>query len=173
MAILIADSGATKCEWCLLNGNKKNIIVTQGLSPYFLNTNQIEAILRKDLLPALTKHNIDTVHFYGTGCLRPENAKIVQKAIKAVFKDAVVNVSHDMTAAARALCGSEKGIACNLGTGSFCCLYNGKKIVRDTPGIGYVLGDEGSGAYLGKKVVQYYMYKTFDEDLRYKFDLKY
>ena len=173
MAILIADSGATKCEWCLLNGNKKDIIVTQGLSPYFLNTNQIEAILRKDLLPALAIHDIDTVHFYGTGCLRPENAKIVQKAIQAVFKEAVVNVSHDMTAAARALCGNEKGIASNLGTGSFCCLYNGKKIVRDTPGIGYVLGDEGSGVYLGKKVVQYYMYKTFDEDLRYKFDLKY
>lgn len=173
MAILIADSGATKCEWCLLNGNKKKIIITQGLSPYFLNTKQIETILRNDLLPSLTSHVIDTVYFYGTGCLRPENAKIVQKAIKAVFEGATIQVSHDMTAAARALCGNEKGIACNLGTGSFCCLYNGKKIVRETPGIGYVLGDEGSGAYLGKKVIQYYMYKTFDEDLRYKFDLKY
>jgi glucosamine kinase len=173
MGILIADSGATKCEWCLLDGNKKQMVITQGLSPYFLNTQQIEAILRNELLPALSKPLVDTVYFYGTGCLRPENAKIVQKAIKAVFKDAAVDVSHDMTGAAKALCGNEKGIASNLGTGSFCCFYNGKKIVKDSPGIGYVLGDEGSGAYLGKKVIQYYLYKTFDEDLRYKFDQKY
>jgi glucosamine kinase len=173
MGILIADSGATKCEWCLLDGNKKQMVITQGLSPYFLNTQQIEAVLRNELLPALSKPLVDTVYFYGTGCLRPENAKIVQKAIKAVFKDAAVDVSHDMTGAAKALCGNEKGIASNLGTGSFCCFYNGKKIVKDSPGIGYVLGDEGSGAYLGKKVIQYYLYKTFDEDLRYKFDQKY
>lgn len=173
MAILIADGGATKCEWCLLSGNRKKIITTQGLSPYFLNSAQIEAVIRKDLVPALGKSSVDVVYFYGTGCLRPENARVVQRAIKAVFANAEINVSHDMTAAAKALCGDTKGMACNLGSGSFCCLYNGKKIVRDTPGIGYILGDEGSGAYLGKKVIQYYMYKTFDEDLRYKFDLKY
>ena len=121
-------------------------------------------------LPSLI---VETVYFYGTGCLNPANAKIVQKAIKAVFVNAKANVSHDMAGAARALCGNEKGIACNLGTGSFSCFYNGKKIVLDRPGIGYVLGDEGSGAYLGRKVIQYYLYKTFDEELRYKFDHKY
>jgi glucosamine kinase len=173
MAILIADSGATKCEWCLLNGSKKQIVMTQGLSPYFLNSVQIESILRNELLPSLKNPTVSTVYFYGTGCLNPANAKIVQKAIKAVFKDALVNVSHDMMGAAKALCGNEKGIACILGTGSNSCFYNGRKIVRNSPGLGYVLGDEGSGAYLGKKVIQYYLYKTFDEDLRYKFDLKY
>ena len=78
-----------------------------------------------------------------------------------------------MLAAARALCGNEKGIACILGTGSNSCYYNGKRIVKNSPGLGYVLGDEGSGAYLGKKVIQYYLYGTFDEDLKYRFDLKY
>jgi N-acetylglucosamine kinase-like BadF-type ATPase len=78
-----------------------------------------------------------------------------------------------MLAAARALCGNKKGIACILGTGSNSCYYNGSKIVRNTPSLGYVLGDEGSGAYLGKKVVQYYLYNTFDEELRALFDAKF
>lgn len=173
MAILIADSGSTKCEWCLLNGNKKQVVVTQGLSPYFLNTAQIELIIRNELLPAFHRPVVDIVHFYGTGCLNPANAKIVKKAIKAVFQKAEINVSHDLMGAAKALCGNEKGIACILGTGSNSCFFNGKKIVKNSPGLGYILGDEGSGAYLGKKVIQYYLYRTFDEDLRYKFDEKY
>ena len=78
-----------------------------------------------------------------------------------------------MVAAARGLNGNKKGVACNLGTGSFCVYYNGKKIAKRAPGIGYVLGDEGSGAYLGKKVLQYYLYNTFDEELQYKFEGKY
>ena len=76
-------------------------------------------------------------------------------------------------AAARSLCGNQKGIASILGTGSNSCYFNGKKIVKNSPGIGYVLGDEGSGAYLGKKVVQYYLYNTFDIELKEKFDAKY
>jgi N-acetylglucosamine kinase-like BadF-type ATPase len=173
MAILIADSGSTKCEWCLMNGNKTEVVITQGLSPYFLNKAQIESVLRNELLPALKKPVVDIVYFYGTGCLNPANAKIVQKAIQSVFENAEVNVSHDLMGAAKALCGNDKGITCILGTGSNSCYYNGKKIVKNSPGIGYVLGDEGSGAYLGKKVIQYYLYKTFDEDLRFKFDDKY
>ena len=173
MAILIADSGATKCEWYLLNEVEGTSSFTQGLSPYFLTGQQIETVLREELLPALASSPVDSVFFYGTGCLKPENAKIVENAITAVFKNATVFVSHDMLAAARALCGKEEGIACNLGTGSFSCFYDGEKIVRDRPGIGYVLGDEGSGAYLGRKVVQYFLYETFDEELRYKFDDKY
>jgi len=170
MAILIADSGSTKCEWCLLNGKKEVIVATQGLSPYFLNASQIETILRNELLPSVKNVLVEAVYFYGTGCLNPANAKLVQKAIRAVFHDAETHVTHDLMGAAKALCGDQKGIACILGTGSNSCYYNGRKIVKNSPGIGYVLGDEGSGAYLGKKVIQYYLYNTFDEDLRYKFD---
>jgi N-acetylglucosamine kinase-like BadF-type ATPase len=174
MAILIADSGATKCEWCFVDdNNKKKILFTQGISPYFLNSLQIESILTNELLPGLKKKQPDAIYYYGTGCINPANAKIVEKALRNVFSDAKISVTHDLMAAARALCGHEKGIACILGTGSNSCYFDGKKIQKNSPGIGYVLGDEGSGAYLGKKVVQYYLYNTFDDELRFKFDLKY
>ena len=121
----------------------------------------------------MKKITVDEVHYYGTGCANPNNARLVKKAIQKVFAQARVEVDHDLTAAARALCIKKKGVACILGTGSNSCFYNGKKIVKNSPGLGYILGDEGSGAYLGKKVIQYYLYKTFDEELIAKFDAKY
>jgi glucosamine kinase len=170
---LIADSGATKAEWCLVRKGKTQTFFTQGISPYFLNTEQITAILNSELAPSFKRVNIDEIHYYGTGCANPDNARSVKKAIQKVFQNAKVHVDHDLAAAARALCGRKKGIACILGTGSNSCYYNGKKIVKNSPGLGYVLGDEGSGAYLGKKVLQYYLYNTFDEDLASRFDAKY
>lgn len=170
---LIADSGATKAEWCLLINGKARTIFTQGISPYFLNTEQIKDLLQKELLPKLKKVEPGEVFYYGTGCANPANAKSVKKALQQVFPDSSIDVNHDLTAAARALCGREKGVACILGTGSNSCYYDGKKIVKNSPGLGYVLGDEGSGAYLGKKVIQYYLYNTFDEELRGRFDLTY
>ena len=170
---LIADSGATKAEWCLLQEGKKKTIFTPGLSPYFLTTDAIADTVRQQLVPKLKNAPVDSIFFYGTGCANPENAKSVKKALSSVFPGARVTVNTDLMAAARAVCGREKGLACILGTGSNSCYYNGKSIVKNSPGIGYVLGDEGSGAYLGKKVVQYYMYNTFDEDLRARFDAKF
>ena len=170
---LIADSGATKTEWCLLNGSKKTIFITQGMSPYFISAEQMETILITELKPRLKKINIDEIYYYGTGCSNPGNANMVKKVFKDIFPDAQIEVTHDLMAAAKALCGNEKGIACILGSGSNSCYYNGKKIVKNSPGLGYILGDEGSGAYLGKKVIQYYLYDTFDEDLRSRFDAKF
>ena len=170
---LIADSGATKAEWCLLTGGQKKTIITQGISPYFLNTEQITDLLLKELKPELKNIEVDEIYYYGTGCANPENAKSVKKALNKVFPDAKAAVTHDLMAAARALCGRKKGIACILGTGSNSCYYDGKKIVKNSPGLGYVLGDEGSGAYLGKKVIQYYLYGTFDDELRGRFDVAY
>jgi N-acetylglucosamine kinase-like BadF-type ATPase len=170
---LIADSGATKAEWCLMNNGKKKTIFTQGISPYFLTTEQIRDLLLKELKPKLKNALIDEIYYYGTGCANPENAKSVKKALKEVFAGAKVEVTHDLMAAARALCGRKKGIACILGTGSNSCYYNGKKIIKNSPGLGYILGDEGSGAYLGKKVLQYYLYGTFDDELRGRFDVTY
>lgn len=173
MNILIADSGSTKCEWCLLHGGKKKRVDTQGISPYFLDAAGIEKVLREELLPGLGKAQVDVVYYYGTGCKDPRNQKVVQKAIRRVFPKAKPHVTHDLMGAALALCGNSKGISCILGTGSNSCYFDGRKIVKNSPGLGYVLGDEGSGAYLGKKVLQYYLYNTFDEELRYKFDAKY
>ncbi len=173
MNILIADSGSTKCEWCMLSGGRKKILETQGLSPYFLSREQIVQVLIRELMPGLGNRKFDRVFFYGTGCASTENKTLVHRAIKQVFPTAEVEVDHDLKGAARALCGESKAIACILGTGSNSCYFDGRKIVKNSPGLGYVLGDEGSGAYLGKKVLQHYLYHTFDEELRYKFDAKY
>lgn len=170
---LIADSGATKAEWCLLRNGRKKTIFTQGISPYFLNTDQIADLLKKELLPGVKNAGITEVFYYGTGCANPANVVSVKKAILRVFPGVKAMVTHDLMGAARALCGHKKGIACILGTGSNSCYYNGKTIVKNSPGLGYVLGDEGSGAYLGKKVIQYYLYGTFDDELRGRFDLTY
>jgi glucosamine kinase len=173
MNILIADSGATKCEWCLLQNGKRRKIETQGISPYFLDAAGIGGVLERELVPALKKAVVDEVFYYGTGCKDANNAKMVQRAIRRVLPGAKVHVTHDLMGAALALSGRAKGICSILGTGSNSCYFDGQKIVRNSPGLGYVLGDEGSGAYLGKKVIQYYLYNTFDEELRYKFDFQF
>jgi len=174
MAILLADSGATKCEWCLTGSKKqKKLVVTKGISPYFMNAGQIEALLRDELLPSLQKTAVTKLFFYGTGMRNPDNVNMLKKSLRKVFPKASVEINDDMVGAARGLNGNKKGLTCNLGTGSFCVYYNGKTISKRAPGIGYVLGDEGSGAYLGKKVLQYYLYNTFDDELKYKFEAKY
>ena len=172
-SILIADSGSTKTDWCLLSGRKRTAVVTQGLSPYFLSEAQMSSVISSEVATALGKKKVDEVYFYGTGCNTTANTSLVKKALKHNFKDANVHVDTDLVAAAKALCGDEKGIVCILGTGSNSCYYNGKKIVKNSPGIGYILGDEGSGAYLGRKVLQYYLYDTYDEDLRSRFDAQF
>src|ERR1700678_910539 len=140
MNILIADSGSTKCEWCLLYEGKKKKIDTQGLSPYFLDADGIGRVLDGELLPALGKRGVDRVFYYGTGCMNPDNRKIVTRALRRVFEDAEVHVTHHLMGAAVALCGTDKGIACILGTGSNSCYFDGRRIVKNSPGLGFVLG---------------------------------
>ncbi|MEN9686610.1 MAG: hypothetical protein RLZZ28_2396 [Bacteroidota bacterium] len=170
---LIADSGATKCEWKLLQNGKAKTIHTQGISPYFLNYEQIIALLSKELVPKLKNAVVTHIHFYGTGLSNAANAGLIKKVLKSLFPKAKIEVQTDLLAAARALCGRKKGIACILGTGANSCYYDGRKIVKNSPGLGYILGDEGSGAYLGKKVVQYYLYHTFDEELKARFEKRF
>ncbi|MFY7879126.1 MAG: BadF/BadG/BcrA/BcrD ATPase family protein [Lacibacter sp.] len=171
---LLADSGATKAEWCLLKGTKKKILFTQGISPYFMNTEQIVKMLNEELKPHLKREQIDVIHYYGTGCSNPDNIKSIRKALKQVFTTtSKIHVDHDLMGAARALCKNQKGIACILGTGSNSCYFNGKKIVKNSPGLGYVLGDEGSGAYLGRKVLQHFLYNSFDEELMARFNARF
>ena len=170
---LIADSGATKCEWCLITNGKKKTILTQGINPYFLDEAQIVTILNKSLIPKLKEVIIEEVFFYGTGLSNANNALVVKKVLKTLFKKAKIIIETDLTAAARALCGKKKGIACILGTGSNSCYYDGKKMQKNSPGIGYILGDEGSGAYLGKKVIQHFLYNTFDEEIMARFEKRF
>jgi N-acetylglucosamine kinase-like BadF-type ATPase len=126
---IIADSGSTKAEWCLLDGKRKKTFFTQGISPYFLDGDQIGDIVTKGVKDKLKEAAPFEVFYYGTGCANPNNVKIVKKALQKVFPGAKVSVDHDLSGAAKALCGNEKGVACILGTGSNSCYYNGKKIV--------------------------------------------
>jgi glucosamine kinase len=170
---LIADSGSSKAEWCLISDGRIKTILTQGISPYFLNASQITELLLKELYPRLKKIKVDEVFYYGTGCASAANARLVKKAVQRVFPNTAIEVNDDLLGAARALCGRKRGIGCILGTGSNSCYYDGKKVVKNSPGLGYVLGDEGSGAYLGKRVIQYYLYNTFDDELMGRFDATY
>ncbi|AYD46975.1 N-acetylglucosamine kinase [Arachidicoccus soli] len=170
---LIADSGATKCSWYLMEKKKNTKVATTGLNPYFLKPESILDVLSQYLLPALNNKKVDEIYFYGAGLSTIENKKIMRKILSKTFPDATIEINSDLIAAARATCGHSKGVVSILGTGSGCAYFNGKKIIQEQNGIGYVLGDEGSGAYLGRKVLQYYLYKTFDEDLMNAFEKKY
>ena len=170
---IIADSGATKCQWTVVQKNKKKTITTIGISPYFLNIEEIVLILNKAFDKKIDCSAIKDIYFYGTGLSNQDNVVVIKKALKQVFKKANLDIQTDLMAIARAACMDQKGVVCILGTGSNAGFYNGKKITKNSPGLGYVLGDEGSGAYLGKKVLQYFLYQTFDEDLMNAFEQKY
>lgn len=171
---LIADSGSTKAEWSLLGTKETGRYTTTGISPYFLNATQIQDLIQKELLPQLPPDvQIGEVHYYGTGCLQRKSVEIVETALKSVWPVADFEVNHDLMGAARALCGKEPGIASILGTGSNSCYFDGTVVKKNNPGLGYVLGDEGSGAFLGRKLLQLYLYNSFDEELKARFDAQY
>ena len=152
--ILIADSGATKTDWCI--GQKQtdaSIIQTQGINPFHQSKEHIEKVLTEELLPQISKTGpITHIHFYGAGCT-PEKSVIVKEELAKLFPDATIDVQSDLLGAARSLCGRKEGIACILGTGSNSCFYDGEKITANVSPLGYILGDEGSGAHLGKRLV--------------------
>jgi N-acetylglucosamine kinase-like BadF-type ATPase len=150
--ILIADCGSTKIEWCLLD-NKEIVkqIVTCGMNAIMLTEAEIEQRLRDELSNEVSGFNVSDVYFYGAGCISDDICNNVAKAIRANIPTAKnVEVSTDLLAAARALCGNKPGIACILGTGSNSCYYDGTNICDNVSPLGYILGDEGSGAVLGK-----------------------
>lgn len=168
--ILIADSGGTKCEWRIVSGEKKKKFITEGLSPYFFTSEQISEVIAKKVMPKIKTDTPDFVFFYGTGLGNKDNLFLIKKILKKHFNSSSIHADTDILGAARALSGNEKGNVCILGTGSNCCFYNGNKITKSFPGLGYVLGDEGSGAYMGRKVIQHYLYDIFDADLKAAFD---
>lgn len=151
---LIADSGATKTDWCIgQDQTNAHIIQTQGINPFHQFSEHIGKVLKEELLPQLKEaENISQIYFYGAGCT-PEKSPIVKEALQALFPQAEIEVKSDLLGAARSLCGKEPGIACILGTGSNSCEYDGEKITSNVSPLGYILGDEGSGAVLGKRLV--------------------
>ncbi len=152
-ATLIADSGATKTDWCLIQGG--DIIkrfIGKGISPIFQTQDEISEEVKQFVYPNFNKWNIDAIHFYGTGCI-PEKIPAVRNALHNSFPIEVIDVYSDLVAAAHSLCGRTSGIACILGTGSNSCEWDGDGIVNQISPLGFILGDEGSGASLGKKLV--------------------
>ena len=154
--ILIADSGSTKTDWCVVEKGKLiQQISTKGTNPFFQSEEEISNEIATALLPQLTTNAFDAVYFYGAGCGFPDKIAMVHRAIIRHLQVSgdEVEVNTDMLAAARGLCGHEAGIACILGTGSNSCFYNGKEIISNISPLGFILGDEGSGAVLGKLLV--------------------
>ncbi|MGD8749018.1 MAG: hypothetical protein PVI44_11165 [Balneolaceae bacterium] len=166
MSILIADSGATKTEWCLAEENGTETYLTEGLNPYYHTTASITRVVEHNLKPKLDGAKIEEIHFYGAGCDSEEKNQVVQQALRGAFPHASVNVYHDLLGAARACFLHEAGIACILGTGSNSCLYDGDKIVEHIPSLAFILGDEGSAGYFGKKLINKYFRFEIPDDLR-------
>lgn len=156
--IIIADGGSTKTNWCLLNESGRKIhFNTEGYNPYFATTEYIIDSLRKNLPTHLELDKVKEVNYYGAGCSTEANVNIVHKAMQTVFNQAHIYIGHDLLAACRALLGVTEGFAAILGTGTNTCLYDGQKISLNIDSLGYFLGDEGSGAYIGKRILRDYM----------------
>ena len=175
--ILIADSGSTKTDWRLVDDNKSiHQFSTAGFNPLFQSTEDISKEIREKLVPSLgsLREGISDpaaeIFFYGASCSSDERCKIVSDAISENFPGARIEVDHDLLGAARALCGHSEGIAAILGTGSNSCLYDGKDIIDNVPSLGFILGDEGSGARLGMALVHGYFYREMPRALAQRFE---
>lgn len=151
--ILIADSGSTKTDWVLVD--KKDIVYeyqTAGINPYFQSTEEIVTDLKFNLIPQITRFPVEALFFYGAGCAFSDKQKIVANALNEFYKNIPISIESDLTGAARSLCQESPGIVSILGTGSNSCFYDGGKIVKNVSPLGFILGDEGSGAVLGRQL---------------------
>ncbi len=172
--ILVADSGSTKADWTLItsSGNLQHLS-TRGFNPFFDSSSLIADVLTNAFAGQLDTDAIEQVFYYGAGCSDEEKCLIVTKGLMEVCPNAQVEVHHDLLAAARATCGDEAGLACIMGTGSNTCLYDGKDVVDNVTNLGFLLGDEGSGSFLGKMLIRAYYYRELPEELKIKFEKRY
>ena len=170
--ILIIDSGGTKLEWRFINSDGAVLQgKTTGFHPLFQEASELDAIFAtiKSELPEVPV----TIHYYGAGCIFPDQVAIIRKSVSGAFPNVSAHFESDLLAAARALCGHNEGIACILGTGSNSCYYDGLRIRADIPPLGYILGDEGSGVALGKRLIKAYCRKELSEPLQDAFFKRY
>lgn len=150
---IIAESSSTRTEWALVDGTRiVEHAFTTGLNPYFQTRREISHSVRLELPEAFFRRRRDHVYFYGAGCGSKEKNKIMESSLVAQFKTPVT-VESDLLGAARGLLVHSPGLACILGTGSNSCLYDGNEIIKTVAPLGFILGDEGSGAYLGKTFI--------------------
>jgi len=155
--ILIIESGSTKTDWCITE--KGHIIhhsVTNGLNPLLHSEEIIHDIIGTQLPASFFENRYEHIFYYGAGCISDSKKQIIHDILFSAFTS-LVSVENDLLAAARSLFHKQSGIACILGTGSNSCLYNGKEITQNVKPLGYILGDEGSGATLGKVFIADYL----------------
>jgi glucosamine kinase len=173
--ILVADSGSTKTDWLLKQpGQEARAFRTPGLNPYFLTEKEIVKILQ-DQAPELVAFNTDVkeIYFFGAGCSSPDRHEIVSNALSQLFNKAYISVDSDLLGCAYATCGHEKGLCCVLGTGSNISFFDGEEIHSGKHGLGFILGDEGSGTWFGKALITDFLYGLMPEDIHTLFNNTY
>lgn len=171
-SLLIAESGSTKTDWRLLQKSGKPVkFSTGGINPRLQTQDEIVELLGRELKWNPAKHPVDAIAYYGAGVGSPDIQKELTSTLKEFFKIKKIDVTSDIIGAARGLCGDKSGIVSIIGTGSNSCYWNGKTIKDQQVSLGFIAGDEGSGNHMGKRVLQYYAYKTFDTELRLGFEM--
>jgi len=171
--ILIAESGSTKTQWCLIDTHRLgNLVNTPGVNPFNLTSNEIEGIIRP-VSVGINSYDLEKIYFFGAGCSTSKNKEKIKTALSNIFECENIEVNTDLKAACLALAGDEPGLIGLMGTGSNSCIWNGNEIVHHVPSLGYILGDEGGGVSIGKQLVADYLKNIMPLQLRKKFAEKY
>lgn len=167
---LIADSGASKTDWVLLGDGSPQFIQTEGLNPHLLTSGEFLNVLVNELKPNLLGRSVEEIWFFGSGCGDPEKKREVEQYLKEVFEFAEIHVGTDLDAAGIALFGNRSGLVGILGSGSSAAYYKNGQVVKQMPSIGFPKGDEGSGSYIGKRIMKLYASGDLHRDLRHYLD---
>ena len=172
--MLIAESGSTKTNWALVeNGRLTDTFSTDGCNPVTQRKEQIIETIQNQLMPKMQNQKPGYIAFYGAGISNAERAQTIENSLKEFFPQAKMEIEHDLLAAARAAYEGKTTIVAIMGTGSNSCVYNGKDIVTQVPSMGFIIGDEGSGAHMGKSLVRDYAYDKMPKKIKRLFDEKY
>lgn len=173
--ILLADSGSTKCDWLIMNEDftEADRALTMGFNPYFHSEAVISTAIKQNEKLSAIKEKVSHIYYYGAGCSSEELNGIVKRALRERFPNAEILVDHDLLGAAYSTYDGNPSITCILGTGSNSCYFDGENLISLTPGLGYILGDEGSGSFFGKKLITNYLYKSLPEEIYEDFKKRY
>ena len=175
MTILIADSGSTKCDWLAITerGQELGEFHTMGFNPYFHDADLVEREMNANSQAMAMAGTVDRVFFYGAGSSSPELCAVIAEGLRRVFTNAEVHVGHDLDGAAYSTYTGEPAVTCILGTGSNSCLFDGTTVSEEVPALAYVLGDEGSGSWFGKKLLAGFLYGQLPEVIHADFEAEY
>jgi len=169
--ILIAESGSTKTDWVLVNNNKEiTMFKTMGFNPFFHSSEFIAEEIQNNKEFYEASKNVDKLYFYGAGCSSVEMNNIVKLGLNKIYPNSTIIVDHDLLACALSTYQGEPSISCILGTGSNSCYFDGNVLREEVPAIAYVLGDEGSGSFYGKKLLRDYLYNQLPESISKDFE---